>query len=124
MAVWREVLAKLQDLDPSEHSASVQGEVVVTAPEVFGRIAVMPVIDDVLRKHPGISARVLMLNRVVNLVAEGVDLAIRLAPLADSTLIAIKVGEVRTCCVHRPIILIAPRPCKRLRIWRITTASA
>jgi DNA-binding transcriptional LysR family regulator len=62
----------------------------------------MPLLETFLQRHPRVAARVLLVNRLVNLVGEGVDLAVRLAPLPDSTLTAVKVGEVRTLLCASP----------------------
>ena len=74
----------------------------VTAPELFGRLKVMPLLETFLQHHTQIAARVLLMNRLVNLIGEGMDVAVRLAPLVASTLTAIKVGEVRTLLCASP----------------------
>lgn len=102
IAIWRDVLTKLREIAPANAGAPLQGGIVLTAPELFGRLKVMPLLETFLQCHPKVAARVLLLNRVVNLVGEGVDLAVRLAPLPDSTLTAIKVGEVRTLLCASP----------------------
>lgn len=105
--IWREVLAKLKELAAGDAGNTLQGEIVLTAPELFGRAKVMPLVESFLRDHPQISARVLMINRIVNLIGEGIDLAIRLAPLPDSALTAVKVGTVRTMLCASPAYLAA-----------------
>lgn len=102
LAVWRDVLAKLGDLMPVDSDTPLQGRIVLTAPELFGRIAVLPHLETFLQDYPMVSARVLLVNRLVNLVGEGVDLAVRLAPLSDSALNAIRIGEVRTLLCASP----------------------
>lgn len=106
LAIWREILAKLNE---SEHRPAdigpPYGTIVVTAPELFGRLKVMPLIEAFLAENRAISARVLMLNRIVDLVGEGVDLAIRLSPLADSSLKAIGLGDVRSLVCASPTYL-------------------
>lgn len=94
LQIWREVLAKLREIEPTSPEATLRGSVVLTAPELFGRLKVMPVLETFLADHPQVSARFLMLNRQVNLIGEGVDVAVRLAPLADSALSAVKIGDV------------------------------
>lgn len=96
---YRRMLDELAQLEPRSQEAHVSGTVVITAPELFGRMKVMPVIESFLALHPETQARLLLLNRMVDLVGEGVDVAIRLADLPDSSMTAIKVGEVRrlTC---------------------------
>lgn len=102
LEVWREVLAKLGELRPDVPGAPLQGRIVLTAPELFGRMAVLPLLESFLREHPLVSARVLLVNRLVNLIGEGVDLAVRLAPLVDSSLSAIRIGEVRALLCGSP----------------------
>lgn len=102
LAIWRDVLLKLGEAEPEGSGAPLQGGIVLTAPELFGRLKVMPLVETFIRDHPLVAARVLMVNRVVNLIGEGVDLAVRLAPLPDSTLTAIKVGQVRTLLCASP----------------------
>lgn len=102
LAIWREVLTKLREIEPERSAGPLHGRIVLTAPELFGRLKVMPIVESFLRQHPQVAARVLMVNRVVDLVGEGVDLAVRLASLPDSTMTAIRVGEVRTLVCAAP----------------------
>ena len=102
LATWRDVLTRLRDAAPDGLAGALQGGMVVTAPELFGRLKVMPLLEGFLRDHPQVTARVLLVNRVVDLIGEGVDLAVRLAPLPDSTLTVIKIGEVRTLLCASP----------------------
>lgn len=102
LSVWREVLARLLEVEPRGCGASLGGSIVLTAPELFGRLHVMPVLESFLADHPQVAARVLLVNRLVNLVGEGVDLAVRLAPLPDSALAAVRIGEVRTLLCASP----------------------
>jgi DNA-binding transcriptional LysR family regulator len=101
VVIWREVLAKLGEIAPAALDP-VGGSVVITAPELFGRLKVLPVVESFLETHPQVSARLLMLNRVVDLVGEGMDMAIRLAPLPDSMLTAIRLGELRRLVCASP----------------------
>src|SRR5690606_15473664 len=102
LAVWRDVLTKLRQSLPSDSNRALEGEIVLTAPELFGRLKVMPILEAFIRQHTRIAARVLLLNRYVNLVGEGVDLAVRLDPLPDSSLSAVRVGEVGTLLCASP----------------------
>ncbi|MGY4396173.1 DNA-binding transcriptional LysR family regulator [Sphingomonas sp. UYAg733] len=94
VAIWREILAKLTESELAAVPGQIAGTIVITAPELFGRLKFMPVVESFLADHPQVSARVLMLNRMVDLVGEGIDLAVRLAPLGDSNLTAVRLGEV------------------------------
>lgn len=100
--IWRDVLTKLGEIEPEGAAGTLHGGIVLTAPELFGRLKVMPVLQSFLRQHPQVAARMLMVNRLVDLIGEGVDLAVRIAPLSDSTLSAIRVGEVRTLFCASP----------------------
>jgi DNA-binding transcriptional LysR family regulator len=71
------------------------GKLTVTASMLFGRRYVAPIVDDFLQRHPNVSADLLFVDRVVNLIEEGVDVGIRIGNLKDSSLMAVRVGEVR-----------------------------
>src|SRR5262249_24766784 len=71
------------------------GKLSVTASVLFGRRYVAPILYEFLRGNPKVSADALFVDRVVNLVEEGIDVAIRIAHLRDSLLVAIPVGRVR-----------------------------
>lgn len=103
--VYRAMLAELAQLGAHSKDAVVGGSVVVTAPELFGRLKVMPVVESFLATYPQTQVRTLFLNRMVDLVGEGVDVAVRLATLPDSTLTAVKVGEVRRLTCAAPSYL-------------------
>lgn len=108
LAVWREVLERLHEADHEPASPRiVSGSMVLTAPELFGRLKVLPIVETFLEQHPHVQARLLLLNRVVDMVAEGVDLAVRLAHLDSSSLIAVKLGEVRQLVCASPAYLAA-----------------
>jgi DNA-binding transcriptional LysR family regulator len=79
----------------------------VAAPVVFGRLHVLPVIETLLRAHPALRVRLALSDRIVHLVEEGVDVAVRIGDLADSALTAVKVGEVRPVLVASPAYLAA-----------------
>jgi len=103
-AVWTDVLQKLSEIEPAL-GAPLHGSMLLTAPELFGRLKVLPVLESFLAEHGRVAARLLLVNRVVDLVGEGVDLAVRLAPLPDSALSAIRLGEVRTLVCASPAYL-------------------
>lgn len=113
LAVWRDVLEKLGRLAPTATGAPVQGKIVLTAPELFGRIAVLPLLETFLEDHLLVSARALLVNRLVNLIGEGVDLAVRLAPLGDSSLRALRIGAVRTLLCASPGYMNTAAPLER-----------
>lgn len=78
------------------------GHLTLTATVTFGRTLLGPVVSSFLAAHPTVTASVLLLDRVVNLVDEGIDLAIRIGHLPDSGLVAQKVGPVRRLLVASP----------------------
>jgi len=95
------------DLDAAEkeavgETAMPQGHLTITAPVTFGRSALPPVVCGFLGQHPRVTASVLLLDRVVNLVEEGVDAAVRIGHLPDSSLIAKRIGAVHRVLVASP----------------------
>jgi DNA-binding transcriptional LysR family regulator len=98
----------LDDMDAAERAASGEysaprGHLTVTAPVVFGRLHVEPVLLDFLAAYPEITARLVLADHVVNLVDEHVDVAVRIGPLPDSLMVATRLGEVGwvTCASPR-----------------------
>ncbi|MGA2128779.1 MAG: LysR family transcriptional regulator [Xanthobacteraceae bacterium] len=82
--------------------AAPKGVLQITAPTVFGRLHVLPVATDFLTAHPQVDIRLLLTDRVISLVEEGIDLAVRIGELPDSSLVARRVGEVRSVvCASR-----------------------
>jgi DNA-binding transcriptional LysR family regulator len=97
----------IEELDTAEAQLSgtrgePQGELAITAPVVFGRLLVLPVVSDFLRRYPRIDARMLLLDRPIDLIEEGLDVAVRIGALADSTLIGTRVGSVRQIVCASP----------------------
>jgi len=84
-----------------------KGELTVTAPIVFGRLHLIPVLADFLRVHPDIDVRLTLSNRLVNLTEEGVDAALRVGELPDSSLIAARIGTIRRVFAASPSYLAA-----------------
>ena len=83
------------------------GTLVLTAPVTFGRLHILPVVARVLRGNPGLKIELTLVDRVVRLVDEGIDVAIRIGDLSDSRLHALKVAEVRRVLVASPAYLAA-----------------
>src|SRR5688572_9173867 len=75
------------------------GRLVITAAVVFGRSYVTPIRSHFVRRHPQVNLELLLVDRYTNLVEEGIDVAVRVAQLSDSSLVAIPVGQARrvTC---------------------------
>jgi DNA-binding transcriptional LysR family regulator len=82
-----------------------QGELTVTAPRMFGRLYVAPLLVDFLARHPSITARAFFADHIVHLLDDGFDVAVRIARLPDSGLIAVRVGHVRRVVVAAPAYL-------------------
>lgn len=99
---YRMILNELAHLEKRSEDVEISGNVVITAPELFGRIHVMPVVEGFLKLYPRTQVRLLLLNRMVDLLGEGVDVAIRLANLPDSSFIASKLGQVRKLICAAP----------------------
>lgn len=102
--------AILADLDEAEGEASDQhgmlkGALRVAAPLAFGAVHLTPLIIDFMRDHPGVEIELDFTDRVVDLVAEGFELAIRIGTLRDSSLIVRKVADVRMVACAAPSLL-------------------
>ncbi|EYR77461.1 LysR family transcriptional regulator [Shinella sp. DD12] len=86
----------------SERVKGHSGNLVITAPVTLGRSHVLPVLNDFLRLFPKVTARVEFLDRSMDLVEDGIDLAIRVGKLGDSGLLAVNVGNLR------PVVCASP----------------
>jgi len=69
---------------------------------LFGRRHVAPIVNEFASRHPGVSVDLLLLDRVVNVIEEGLDVGVRIGHLADSTLVALPVGSVRRVVCASP----------------------
>jgi len=100
----RHPLAELDDarLGIEGGGGEPSGLLVVTAPTILGRMHVRPVLAGLLRDHPQLRLRLLLTDRVVRVTEEGVDVAIRVGELADSALLAVRLGTVRRTLVASP----------------------
>lgn len=97
----------LGDVAEAEGAARVErtrpeGRLVVTAPAGFGRLHVAPLLCELLEKHPALTGELTLSDRMVNLVEDGIDLAVRIGPLEDSSCVARPVGLVRRVVVGSP----------------------
>lgn len=99
----RRVLAEFAELENSADTAvAPAGLLTLTAPEMFGRMHVLPIVQSFMQDYPQIDVSLLLLNRVVSFIDEGVDLGFRIAHLADSSLRAARLGEVRRVLCASP----------------------
>lgn len=100
----REVLAAADAADRalSLDAGEPSGQLTVTAPVLFGHMYVAPAIVRFLRAHPKVRCTVMLHDRVVNLLEEGIDVGVRISPLEDSSLVAQKLASIRRVVVASP----------------------
>lgn len=104
----RRLLAGLEEFDAiAGDTGTLRGSIGVTAPTMFGRMHVLPLVQSFLLAHPELSVRLMLLDRVVSLVDEGLDLAVRIGALPDSSLRALRVGTVQESIYASPDYLAA-----------------
>ncbi|MET0355179.1 MAG: LysR family transcriptional regulator [Cellvibrio sp.] len=100
----KRLLSDLADAD--EAAAGINGEpsgqLAITAPVLFGKMFVLPGVVDYLNRYPKMDVHALFLDRVVNLLEEGLDVGIRIGELADSSMNALRVGTVRRVVCASP----------------------
>lgn len=103
----RGVLAALHDAEAAlkDEANEPAGQLVITAPVLFGQHYVAPAVTTLLQRHPQLRCRLWLLDRVVNLLEEGMDIGVRIGPLDDSSLIARPVGQVQRMVVASPAYL-------------------
>jgi len=107
VAACRRILDDVHEAERSvagEYSAP-RGELVVTAPIVFGRLHLLPIICEFLQAYPEVNVRLALGDRVVNLLEDQVDLALRIGALPDSGLIATSLGAIRRVVCASPAYL-------------------
>lgn len=100
----------LSDVEEAERSlaraqSEPRGELRMTAPVWFGQMHVAPALNTFLSRYQEVRVELLLLDRVVNMVEEGIDIAVRIAHLADSTMVAVPLGEVRRVVCASPEML-------------------
>lgn len=100
----RRILTDLEEADllVAGEAAAPRGLLTVTAPVAAGEELLQPVLEAFMALHPDVTVRLQLLDRPVSLIDEGVDVALRIAHLPDSSLIAIPVGEVRRVVAAAP----------------------
>ena len=100
----RRVLEELAQADAALSSRRVEpkGRLRVTAPVAYGRLHVAPVVAEFMGRHPRVEVELLLLDRIVDLVDEGIDAAVRIGHLPESTLVATRVGETRRVVCASP----------------------
>ena len=103
-AACRRILTELEEADilAGGERTAPRGTLTVTAPVVVGEDVLRRVLDAFMTEYPAVAVRLVMLDRTVNLIDEGIDVALRIAHLADSNFVAIKLGEVRRVVAASP----------------------
>ena len=103
----RRILADVEEAELAAEGERTRpsGRLVVSAPVGFGRLHVSPVMAAYLLRYPDVSAELRLEDRVVNLIEDGIDLAVRIGFLGDSSLVARHVGEMRRIVVAAPSYL-------------------
>lgn len=103
----RRIVADVEDADRllGAQQAEVAGAIGVTASVLFGQYHVAPAVTRFLQRHPKARVTLVLLDRVVNLVEEGLDVGVRIGRLNDSTLVAQRAGAIRRVVVASPAFL-------------------
>lgn len=103
----RRILADIEEAELAAESERTRptGRLVVSAPVGFGRLHVSPVMSAYLKRYQDVSGELRLEDRIANLVEDGVDLAVRIGHLPDSSLVARQVGEMRRIVVASPSYL-------------------
>jgi len=107
LADIRRILGEIDDAEASAAGAQAEprGPLAVTASQMFGRRFVAPVMLAFLDRYPQVEGRLVLLDRVTDLIEEGLDVAVRIAPLPDSAMSAVRIGEVRRIVCASPAYL-------------------
>lgn len=98
-------LVREQEHEATGEFATAKGELVVTAPVQLGRLHVLPVINQFLAQYPDITVRLLLSDRNIDLIDSHADLALRIGELADSSMIATRIGSLRPIVCASPAFL-------------------
>jgi len=125
----RPALNELEDAARSlrGENAEPRGLLLVTAPLEFGRMHILPVVEGLLRAHRQLEMRLTLTDRVVRLVEEGFDVAVRIVELSDTALHAVRLGQVRRVLVASPAYLAArgtPTDLAQLRAHELIATDA
>ncbi|MEM5328936.1 LysR family transcriptional regulator [Paraburkholderia sp. JHI2823] len=103
-------LVREQEHEATGEFATAKGELVVTAPVQLGRLHVLPVINQFLAQYPDITVRLLLSDRNIDLIDSHADLALRIGELADSSMIATRIGSLRPIVCASPAFLASHTP--------------
>lgn len=103
----RRILADIEEAEfvLDSRRQELRGKLSVTAPVLFGGLHISPLLTRWLQEHPGMTADLTLLDRVVDVIEEGFDLALRIGHLSDSSLIAMPLGCVRMITCASPALI-------------------
>ena len=103
----RQLLAALNDAEEAltQEAGEPAGQLSITAPMLFGQMHVAPAVTRFVQQYPQMRCSVVLLDRIVNLLEEGIDVGIRIGQLEDSSLVAQPVGSIRRMVVASPAFL-------------------
>jgi DNA-binding transcriptional LysR family regulator len=106
-AACRRMLTDLDEADmlAAGERSTPRGTLALTAPVTSGEQVLRPILDAFLDAYPTVSAKLRLLDRRMNLIDEGIDVALRIGHLPDSSMVAVRVGEVRRIVVASPSYL-------------------
>ncbi|WP_419694877.1 LysR family transcriptional regulator [Mesorhizobium muleiense] len=107
LAACRRILDEVGEAERTaagEYSAPT-GELIITAPIVFGRLHVLPVVTGFLAAYPDVTIRLMLADRITQLTEEHIDLAVRIGQLPDSSLVATRIGSIRRVVCASPAYL-------------------
>ena len=104
VAACRRILGEIGEAERTARGeyAMPKGELTVTAPMMFGRLHIVPVVAEFLARYPEIEINLVLTDRVMHLMDEHVDVAVRIGELPDSSLMATNVGKVRRVVCASP----------------------
>lgn len=107
LARCRHVLAAVDEAEAAlaADASEPAGQLAITAPVLFGQMYVAPAVTRFAARHPGVRCSVVLLDRIVNLLEEGMDLGVRIGRLQDSSLVAQPLGQTRRVVVATPAYL-------------------
>ena len=104
LEICQRVLAQIEEADRSAagEARELSGSLTVTASVAFGRLHVLPVVTEFLRANPRVDVRLALADRNLEWIDEGLDVAVRIGALPDSSLVATRVGAVRRIACASP----------------------
>ena len=107
LAHSRELMERLRAAEAALASGAAEpaGHLTITAPVLFGQLYVAPAVTRFVARHPQLRCSVLLMDRVVNLLEEGIDVGVRIGRLEDSSLVALPLGSIRRVVVASPAYL-------------------